>query len=286
MLNVWIAPADAPAEARAVTRDTLRGIRSFSFSHARDHLTYLQDEGGDENFHLFSVNIETGEERNLTPFPGARARPAGRSHKHPDEMLVMSNNRDPQYFDLHRVNVRTGEIKLVRENNEFTSFVTDSDFEVRYARRPTPDGGAVYLRETDEGWVEEIKVDPVDVVATSLLGFTQDGKTLYLIDSRGRDTGALLALDVESGESKLVHEDPRADIGEILTEPATGEVLAVSAEYRQNRWHFVDKATEADYARLKELGDGEISVVFPNHGQPPLGDRPHIVGGFPKVLFV
>lgn len=261
VLNVWVAPASAPDDARAVTSDALRGIRMFAFSHATDHLVYLQDEGGDENFHLFAVNIETGEERNLTPFPGARAMPAGMSRKHPDEVLVQLNNRNPQYFDLHRVNVRTGEMTLVFENNEFAGFVADSDYAVRYASRATPDGGMQYYRATDEGWVEDLKVDQVDSMTTALSGFTEDGRTLYLIDSRDRDTGALYARDLDSGEATLVHEDARADIGGVLTDPATGEVRAVSVNYRRNQWHFLDDAMKADYEKLKALGDGEITIA-------------------------
>lgn len=261
VLNVWVAPADNPGDARAVTSDTLRGIRMFGFTHATDQLVYLQDEGGDENFHLFVVDLASGEERNLTPFPGARAMPAGTSRHHPDEVLVSVNNRNPQFFDLHRVNLRTGEMTLVYENDEFAGFVTDGDFNVRFASRATADGGMQYYRATDEGWVEDIRVDQVDAMTTSLAGFDDSGRTLYLLDSRDRDTSALFALDTDSGEARLVHADDRADVSGVQLHPVTGEVQAASVNYRRVEWTFMDADMQRDMERLRSLGDGQVSIA-------------------------
>src|SRR5690606_10784770 len=57
VMNVWVAPADNPGEARAITDDTARGIRDHFWSYLPDTLLYLRDTGGDEDFHLYSVNV-------------------------------------------------------------------------------------------------------------------------------------------------------------------------------------------------------------------------------------
>src|SRR5690606_25980640 len=67
-LNVWVAPADDLSAAKAVTRDTARGIRSYFWSYRPDTLLYLRDSGGDEDFHLYAVDLTSGESRDLTPF--------------------------------------------------------------------------------------------------------------------------------------------------------------------------------------------------------------------------
>src|SRR5260370_14909052 len=64
VLNVWVAPAGAEAgvdwaAARVVTDDTDRGIRMFAWAHDGRHLLYLQDTGGDENWRLHDVDLET-----------------------------------------------------------------------------------------------------------------------------------------------------------------------------------------------------------------------------------
>ena len=76
VLNVWIAPADNPSQARAVTQDTARGIRSYFWSYQPDTLLYLRDSGGDEDFHLYAVDLKTGQAKDLTPFPKTTAQVA------------------------------------------------------------------------------------------------------------------------------------------------------------------------------------------------------------------
>ncbi|MBP7599502.1 MAG: S9 family peptidase, partial [Pseudoxanthomonas sp.] len=77
VLNVWVAPADNPSQARAVTQDKARGIRSYFWSYQPDTLLYLRDSGGDEDFHLYAVDLKTGQAKDLTPFPKTTAQVAG-----------------------------------------------------------------------------------------------------------------------------------------------------------------------------------------------------------------
>src|SRR5579884_173344 len=73
VLNVWVAPADKPEQAKPVTHDTHRGIRLYFWPFTGKHLLYLQDEGGNENFNLFRVDVDSGETKNLTPNKAVRA---------------------------------------------------------------------------------------------------------------------------------------------------------------------------------------------------------------------
>src|SRR5258708_27447393 len=66
ILNVWVAPLRVASDetvdwsaARVVTDDRDRGIRRFTWAHDGRHLLYMQDTGGDENWRLHDVNLET-----------------------------------------------------------------------------------------------------------------------------------------------------------------------------------------------------------------------------------
>ncbi|MGQ9597597.1 MAG: hypothetical protein ACUVUS_09615 [Thermoproteota archaeon] len=74
VLNVWVGPTDEPVAAKPVTRDTFRGIRLYFWVYTNRHVIYLQDKDGDENWRLYSVDLATGEIKNLTPFEGIQAR--------------------------------------------------------------------------------------------------------------------------------------------------------------------------------------------------------------------
>ncbi|KLI99314.1 S9 family peptidase [Luteimonas sp. FCS-9] len=260
-MNVWVAPADDPAAAKAVTQDTARGIRSYFWSYRPGTLLYLRDTGGDEDFHLFAVDVDGGQSRDLTPFPKTTAQVVGISHRQPDALLVGMNDRDPQWHDVYRVDLASGERTLVERNDaQIGGYLADADYALRYASRSRPDGGLDLLRREGEGWTAFEDVPFEDVLGTGPAGLTDDGATLYMHDSRERDTAALFAVDTATGAKRLVHEDARADVGGTLSDPRTGVVQAVSANYLRETWTPVDDAIRADLARLEAIGPGEVSI--------------------------
>ncbi|MBW8807373.1 MAG: S9 family peptidase, partial [Lysobacter sp.] len=119
VMNVWIAPIDQPTKARAVTDDKARGIRQFVWSYRDSTLLYLRDQGGDENFHLYAVDLSRpGPARDLTPYPKTRASLVRLAHRHRDSVLVAMNDREGKWHDLYRVDLASGERTLVHRNEE------------------------------------------------------------------------------------------------------------------------------------------------------------------------
>lgn len=260
--NVWVAPAANPGEARAVTHDTTRGIRSHIWSYLPHTLLYMRDTGGDEDFHAYSVNVTTGREINLTPFPKTTAQLVGTSHSQPGAILIGMNDRDPKWHDLYRVALASGERTLVEKNvDEIGRYLADDSFNVRYATRARADGGQDILQPDGNGdWTIYSDIPFEDSLTTQPSGLTTDGKTLYMIDSRCRNTAALYAIDVASDERTLVLEDVRVDIGQPLTHPLTGVVQAVAVNYLREEWKPVDPGIADDLRKLQAIGPGEFGV--------------------------
>ena len=262
VLNVWAAPAEKPGEARPVTRDTGRGVRMYSWTYSRARIVYLQDSGGDENWHIYSVDIESGEIRDLTPIEGVRAEVQQVSPQHPQHLLVGLNDRDPRFHDIHRIDLATGERTLVQRNDEFSWFVTDDGFNLRFAVRQTPDGGSEYLQKTgDDEWASLFSIGMEDSMTTWPMGFDRSGRVLYMTDSRGRNTAALKSLDLESGAETLLAADPRSDAGGAMVHPTEKTIQAVSFTYERKSWKVLDESIAADLEYLATVAPGEIEVV-------------------------
>lgn len=280
VLNVWVAPADAPEKAEPVTKDTLRGIRIYFWAYTNQHIIYLQDLAGDENWQVHVVDIATKEDRNLTPFeeiPGPDGKPItlpnGKplrpraqiesvSHKFSDEILIGLNNRNPQFHDVYRLNILTGELKLLQPNDRFVGFQYDDDYNIRFAAQMTPDGG-MELFEPDGkgGWKSVDKIPMEDMMTTSPVAFDKTGTVLYMIDSRGRNTAALVAVDIKTGEKKLIFEDPKADVSGIILHPTERNVQAVSVEYLRVDWTILDEAIKPDMEYLKTVSEGDVNLT-------------------------
>ncbi|MBA2239600.1 MAG: S9 family peptidase [Lysobacter sp.] len=267
VMNVWVAPADKPSQGRAITSDAARGIRNYFWSYLPGTLLYLRDTGGDEDFHLFSVDIETGKTTDLTPFAKTTAQVVGASHANPQSILVGMNDRDPKWHDLYRVDLASGERTLLEKNDdEIGGYLADDSFTVRFATRARPDGGQDVLKPDGKGGWELYSAIPFeDSLTTEAAGLTTDGSTLYMRDSRDRDTAALYAVDVSSGERKLVLEDARADVGNALVHPTTGIVQAASIDYLREEWTALDPAIEGDLKKLQAIGPGEVGVNARTH---------------------
>ncbi|WP_284124647.1 S9 family peptidase [Parerythrobacter aestuarii] len=262
VLNIWMAPANDPDAARAMSNDKERPIRDYMWAPDSRSLLYIQDKGGDENFLLYGIDVETGKETTLTPFEETRVMLVGGSDTYKDRILIGLNNRDPRFHDVHLLDLNTGELTLVLENNAYAGFVADDDLQLRLAILPNAEGGTDYFKVVDNAVdAEAFKSTGIDdALTTSPAGFTRDGKTMYWLDSEGRNTAALFAMDWDSGTSRLVAEDPRADIGGTLRHKDTGEVLAWSATYLKREWTALDPDIKAAFDFLRGELEGEFGI--------------------------
>ncbi|MGH7381886.1 MAG: S9 family peptidase [Candidatus Methylomirabilales bacterium] len=262
VLNVWVGPANDPAAARPVTRDTDRGIRFYDWAYTSNHILFIQDKGGDENWRLCSVDLDTRETKDLTPLEGVQARFQEISPQFPAEILVALNDRDPRLHDLYRINIATGERRLVQKNEGFAGFVTDRDYRVRLALRVLPDGGSEMLRATEHGgWTSFARIPTEDTLTTSPVGFDTAGTILYMIDSRNRNTGALMALDLDTEKQTLLAEDPRADVSDVVIHPTEKRVQAAAFTYERKVWQILDQSIAGDWATLRTIATGDVEVV-------------------------
>jgi dipeptidyl aminopeptidase/acylaminoacyl peptidase len=262
VLNVWVGPAGDPAKAALVTRDTGRGIRFFVWAFTNRHILYIQDKGGDENWRLYSVNLTDGVTKDLTPVEGTQAQIQHISQRYPEEILIALNDTNPQFHNIYRLNIETGERVLVMKNDRFADFIADDHLQVRFGLETTPDGGMNMLKLDDQGDYEVAETIPVeDSLSTFPIGFNSSGDWLYMSDSRGRDTAALIMKDLETGKKEVLAADDRADLGSIVIHPTRKNVQAVSFKYERSDWKVLDHEIAADFEVLKDISPGDFSVT-------------------------
>ncbi len=257
--NLWVQDL-ATGARRRVTADRGRGIVAYGWLPS-GLLVYMQDEGGDENWRLYAQDPEGGAPRLLTPGEGVQARILKAHPDFPDELLVLLNDRDPALHDVWRVNARTGERVRVLENPGYVGFLADERLRVRVAFRPTDDGGGeLFVREGDAwrplrrwGFEDGLSTWPLEV----------RGRTLYMSSSVGRETAALLAVDLATGEERVLAEDPGYDLPDnegLLFHPRAERPEAVGVMRDRLGWIVLDPALEPDFERLAEL-EGDVYIA-------------------------
>ncbi len=253
---------ETPGEARPVTHDKHRGIHQYFWAYTNRHILYLKDNNGDENWHIHRVDVGTGEDVDLTPIDGARANVVEVSHKFPAEIVIGINNRDPQWHDLHKLDVLTGKMELLVLNDSFMGIIVDGNYRPRVAYRPTAGGGMeMCLPARDGQWAAAETIAPEDALTTTVAGFDASGEVTFLIDSRGRNTSALSEWRMSTGEKSLLAENERCDVQGFMFHPRDRHVQAVAFVHQRKRWQFLDESIRQDMDYLASVCDGEIEII-------------------------
>ncbi|MCD4655383.1 S9 family peptidase [bacterium] len=262
VMNVWVSSLGNPRNARAVTRDTNRGIAGLFWAATNTHLLYVQDLSGNDNWRVFSLDLNTGKSLDLTPMDGVCALIECISDRHPEDIIVGLNLRDPMIHDLYRINISTGSRTLIFKNPGFLDVKVNHDYRICLATRYNEAGGIDVLCPSEsDTWILLFDIEYDDIRTTRHIGFNADGSIMYFIDSRNRNTSALFAINMVTRSITLIAEDPLGDVQQFLKHPVNQTIQAASFEYEREYWHVVDNAIADDIEFLQSVVDGEFTVV-------------------------
>lgn len=262
VLNVWVGPRDQDA-FRPVTRDSDRGIRVYFWAHDARHVLYLQDTGGDENWRLFAVDVETLAERELTPFPGVQVQIIEHTKHFPDEVILGINRDDPRLHDAYRLHLPTGQLHVVERNpGNVVAWLTDAELRVRGALATREDAGLDLLVRGTPGdpWRSAVRWATGDAMTSAPVVFTKDGGSIVLRDSREANAARLVSLDLGTGATAVLAEDPVYDAAEVMVHPDSYDVQMVSFIRDRREWQVLDPAIRDDVAAIARLRDGDFVI--------------------------
>ncbi len=263
VMNIFAASSRDLDAGIPITHEELRSIRNYYWTYDGVHLVYPQDDGGDESWHIHAANVETRETKDLTPFTNKNVRAvlSGKSRKNRHEILISLNERDQKFPDLFKVDLESGDLKLVRENSGYSRIIADASFTPRVALRNTADGGAEILRATDNGFEPLFKISPEDAANTKIEGLSGNGKSLLMLDSRGRDTAALTRVDLATNRTDIIAEDPKADISNELADWNSQEPAAYTVTYQRTEHVVLSAKYQADFDFLTQRFGSEWAVT-------------------------
>jgi dipeptidyl aminopeptidase/acylaminoacyl peptidase len=263
VLQVWVKTIGKDDD-KVVTADPKRGIRQFFWAQNSKMVIYSQDSDGDENFHLYGVELASGNVRDLTPFQGVKAQVTAVDPNFPDTILVSLNARNRALFDVYRLDLNTGALMLDTVNpGDVMSWVADAELHVRLAQAMTPEGGTVIRVRDDSSsafrpWIQ---AGPEDALTLQALAFSADGKSVHLISALGRDTAAVIKKDIESGRETELAGSTEFDADSVLIHPKTYVVQAVRFAPGRATWKVIDPSIQADFNGIAHLHDGDFSVA-------------------------
>ena len=277
-LNVFVRNLDSGEEIQ-MTADTVRPVTGYFWAIDAEKILYVQDKGGNENFHVYAVPVDgtaTPEARDLTPYEGVRALIFAVPEETPDRILVGLNRRNPQVFDGYWLDLDSGDLTLVAENpGRHGGYILDHDQKVRVAIGQNMQGGTdIFTRDTEDSEWRLVAGYPADE-NVSPLRFHKDNKRLYLNSDHGDvDLSRLVLMDLETAEVEEIESDPlgEVDFGSAVFSEVTNDLVATVYVADTVRIYPKDEEWVEDLPRIRKLHSGS-----PNFTSSTLDERVLVV---------
>jgi dipeptidyl aminopeptidase/acylaminoacyl peptidase len=249
-------------ETKRVTSQTDRDIAGYFWAN-NDRLVFMRDDGGNENWYLVLTNVTTGEEKALTKMEGVRSQIIDKLENFPNEMIVGLNRRNPQFFDPYRLNLETGEMKMIAENpGNITGWMTDHDGKLRVAMTTDGVSTSILYRATEKDEFQSVMTTNFKE-SISPRFFTFDNKNVYATSNVGRDKEAAIIFDITNGkELEELYVNENNDVEGLSYSRKRKEITAATYTAEKSERHFFSEESKKVYGRLqKELEGYEVAVT-------------------------
>lgn len=238
-LNIFVKKVDSP-DTIQLTRYTDRNVHAYRWVN-NNRIVFVKDEGGDQFYKLFSIDKNGNGLIQLTSSGHSTVGlidPLINDDKH---ILVSINERNEEVFDVYRLDIETGDKKMIAKNpGNIIEWLTDHDGKLRIA--VTTDGvnhGLLY-RDTEQDEFELIYATNFKESFYPLL-FTFDNKNLYVASNINRDKLALVEYDIENNvEVNTIYENPEVDIDDIHYSNERQTLTAVSYITWKTEYEYLD----------------------------------------------
>ena len=261
VLQVWVQTLGHD-DAAAVSAERQRSIRRFHWAQDSRTILYTQDVKGNEDWHVYGVDVESKQVRDLTPFDGVHAELVADSPRRPSEILVEMNLEDRARMDVHRVDLRSESVTLdTRNPGTVTSWAATDDLVVKAAVASRPDGGEELLvRDSGKGaWRTLTRGGPDDHLR--LLDLSADGKSVLYVTSAGGETGRVVQRALSGGPEKVLASHPEVDPSDVSVHPTRHVIEGVVFEPELPVWMVLDPTVKKDFDVFPHLARGFPEVV-------------------------
>jgi len=256
-------------------------IRGYAWAN-NNRLIYVMDKGGNEDYHLFAVDLNGENKKDLTPYKGVRVEIEALLKEQKDYMVITMNKDNPQIFEPYKININTGELEKLYENKDAQNPISAYNFDKEGVLRAysQQENGTNYSL-----YYQAAKNQPFEKVLTttwkdnfSIIGFdytTEYPHDAFVMSNLNNDTNEIVLYDLAKKEMiKKVFNNSTFDIDgmsrsrkrgyEIDYFYYTGEksvTIPVSETYKKLHKKFKQKFDNKDFS-IANKTDGEDKYLL------------------------
>lgn len=247
--------------SQLLTQETDRDISGY-FWVTDDRLLYLKDDGGDENFALYGVN-RNGENLKKLTKDGVKIQIIDDLEDIPEYIIIGTNERNPQIFDPYRLNINTGETKMLAENpGNISGWMTDHDGKIRIAVTTDGVNNSLLYRETENDIFNTVITTNFKESFSPQFFDFDNSPVLYGVSNIGRDKASLVKFDLATGkELEVLFADDENDISGAGYSKKRKVLTSVRWTAEKSERHFFDNEFKSIYEDLESKLPGDEVVL-------------------------
>ncbi len=268
-MNVFVS-ARKGGDAIRVTNETERSIAGYMWAN-NNTILFLKDNQGDENYQLYGVEYDGSNQRAFTAIPGVRTTIIDDLPDIDNQVIIGTNQRNPEIFDPYRLNIDTGELTLIAQNpGNIQEWITDHNGELRIAVAIV-DGvntQVLYRKSEKEEFTPVITINFKEEI--NIVAFTPDNLYVYAITNLGRDKSQLVIMNPETcKEIKTIYWNDQYDISGVNYSKVKGKLThAAYIGHKKIERFFFDNDTEIMYNRLgQQLEKYQYGIASSNRAE-------------------
>lgn len=216
--HVYVKNTDTD-ETKKIIEEGEELIRGYGWANDK-RVIYVMDKGGDENYHLFAVDLDGQNGKDLTPYDGVRVEIQDLLKDQSDYMIIQMNKDNPQIFEPYKININDGKLEKLYTNTDPANPISGYDFD--------KDGNLKAFSKQQNGteYVLHYKVSGSDnfapVVTTTwkdafyIIGFdyeTENPDDAYVVSNLNSNTEEIILYDFATNkEIRKIYSNETYDV--------------------------------------------------------------------------
>lgn len=248
----------ADTTMKPVTNSTVESFFAIDYVKGTGDILYSADKGGNEINHIYLLGKD-GNTLDLTPDEKEKSQFAGWSEDK-KTMYYISNKRDPQFFDLYKMNIGQWKPEMIYKFEDGLDVASISDDEnfLALQRTITTSENVLLLLNRKTGKKTEIS-DPETPGMYNAAGFSDDGKYLYYITDAGKEFTYLVAYEIASGNRETLFETNWDVMYSFLSEHEKYRVIGINEDGKNTL--IIQDNESGKRVDFPQIPDGDIQGI-------------------------
>jgi len=251
-------------EVRRVIVEGEELIRGYGWAND-ERLVYVMDKGGNEDYHLFAVDVTGEKQQELTPYDGVKVNILEGLKEDKNHMIISMNKNNPEVFDPYKINISNGNIEQLYENkdlsNPIADYIFDKDGNLRgYAKLKDGINYEIYYKKSNGEFSVILETNWDDSFYIANFNYASENKNeAYVVSNLNSDKTEVYRYDLEKNEvlEKLFSHE-KYDVSSVSTSRNRNWELDYFS-YEGEKYHIIPVS---DY--YKKL-HARLNDEFPNH---------------------